>query len=1291
MFPPLVALGIILILLARHFLVCLHRKFYRFADADQHCSRVINDDEPDPDVIHFISNLDNHQKYNPTSFESSFPPFSPSPTSSSSGSTFSSIETGHYLNRLTRNDPTFTTLFIGSVPDDTKIRMSAADLPEDLSISLLIYYYSHGNLSQSDFVSILASRFYIYNVHFVTNDVDFHCLAKLLYSNSTLSSLFVCNRTLGDEGAAQIATMLASNTHLKTLSLRSTGIDREGGIRIGEALKINSTLTFLDLYDNNIGNNGGTEIGRALISNSTLSCLYLGDNNIGDKGCVVIGETLQANCNLHSLYLGENKIGVQGCVAIGKALKTNTSLTSLYLGINNIGDVGFKLIATGAASSKSLFNLSVIFNKITTIPLDLANASSLVRLYLRGNLLIEPKQEFVNSATLEQIKTYLRAKRTTIARLKLLIVGFENTGKTYLCNNIIHRFQTLAELQQYMGDDRSTHGISIRSWHVPSNESAPSEGPLTFNIFDFAGQPAYYSNHQNFLAQYQAVYLVVFRSDTFHRDAGKQVKHWLNFISSQIHPQWRAQFLTGQLLKPTVIVLGTHVDSVGKNENDLHRAWYITLVHDPDYQSVLDLHAEILFINHNDFNSVEELRNLLVSAGRKQLFKSPAGLEIFVNLFPKIDNIRQSTDLHALFRATDEFRHMLIETNPNEIDVIDHIGTEGLLTSLQAMVEVIYLPQMSQVCIEPQRLFDMLAQFVRQQTEDLSHPRNQHKAHVVHRMGMVALSSIKTVCNLQNQRAKSDVISHESLLATLKMMKLCVEIRSGLFLFPSLLPDAIGHQFLENYFLDQERRFDVQWKLGSSHVKPSIADQLESQPTETAPPSLMFGIHIDLVRSLSSEGFQFEFWADAVYLKRTNLMEVLILSSAGKDVDATLRLSIRHAKHLDVDVVEFIRYFDKLVDIIKWRLDRSLFRSVIIMGICTNCPKLTFIDKTYTFPVTVRTSAVHISHEDVDCSSDSPIFYCNPLRRILGDFDASQLRFCSANVRGVSTPDSKLLFSSDLFLKPVENSPKTAQYWLNPPSSPMPSSSSSSFASSSSSTHISPLSSSLFSLPPPHDISFPPPAEYDVFLCHRGSDPASHEQVKAEFAIPLSKFLIGHQYKIFLDCDELDIVSAGPRIPQALVSSKIAVIMFSEGFVDGIMQKKNPWCLFELRVRYAYHQYLHAQELDRKPYPQANFGTFTFGIAIAPFDINKHCITSIYAKKKLPLVSREDLNLEEFIWMGFRRSLPAQFREFMDDRTLTLERLLPVIPILTLSNKNDNNAKQADFLNLKNRLDLLLK
>ena len=137
---------------------------------------------------------------------------------------------------------------------------------------------------------------------------------------------------------------------------------------------------------------------------------------------------------------------------------------------------------------------------------------------------------------------------------------------------------------------------------------------------------------------------------------------------------------------------------------------------DKIYNIILDIHPRLCFINHNYPCFLEGLRSLISSAGPRQLQmhsppdESPLGLAIIGNTLNEIDRIRASISQWQLFYSLSEFRDIAIVSNsPADILSIDGIGIDNIATQLQAMGDVLYLSNQQQVCIKPQRVFDLLA------------------------------------------------------------------------------------------------------------------------------------------------------------------------------------------------------------------------------------------------------------------------------------------------------------------------------------------------------------------------------------------------------------------------------------------------------------------------------------------------------------------------------------------------------------------------------------------------------
>ncbi|KAK7503510.1 hypothetical protein BaRGS_00005049 [Batillaria attramentaria] len=126
-------------------------------------------------------------------------------------------------------------------------------------------------------------------------------------------------------------------------------------------------------------------------------------------------------------------------------------------------------------------------------------------------------------------------------RTKLMLVGLGGAGKTSLVKSLM---SSTGKADMTVGEE-ITDGIDICPWTVDTEE-----GPITYSVWDFAGQTVYYNTHQFFLSD-RAVYLLLWNIRLGHEHAG--LDFWLSSIS--VHAP-----------KAPIFVVGTHVDQVSKVE-----------------------------------------------------------------------------------------------------------------------------------------------------------------------------------------------------------------------------------------------------------------------------------------------------------------------------------------------------------------------------------------------------------------------------------------------------------------------------------------------------------------------------------------------------------------------------------------------------------------------------------------------------------------------------------------------------------------------------------------------------
>ena len=225
-------------------------------------------------------------------------------------------------------------------------------------------------------------------------DADIQILVNTLENNINLTSLYLKENEIGDEGAKA----LAKNSTLIGLNLERNKIKNKGA----QALAQNTTLKRLYLWSNEIGDIGA----QALAKNTTIITLFIGKNKIEDKGAKALAD----NVILNNLSLSSNvKIGDEGV----KALAENETLTVLSLDDNEISNEGAKALA----ENKTLIRLYLKNNKIKDEGAQaLAKSNSLICLNLEGNSLGKAAKEAVS-------KMLTRNKEARNALLKSVCEG----------------------------------------------------------------------------------------------------------------------------------------------------------------------------------------------------------------------------------------------------------------------------------------------------------------------------------------------------------------------------------------------------------------------------------------------------------------------------------------------------------------------------------------------------------------------------------------------------------------------------------------------------------------------------------------------------------------------------------------------------------------------------------------------------------------------------------------------------------------------------------------------------
>ena len=256
----------------------------------------------------------------------------------------------------------------------------------------------------------------------------------------------------------------------------------------------------------------------------------------------------------HSLYgLTALDLGHNLFTNTPSALFYASSLEDLNLEHNEILSVAENIAGLGSLKRLNLEN-----NKLSSLPYELAHLTSLNTLLFSGNSLSSIPVEYQQD-TLTMIEYLTRLKlQSTWKRRKLVLVGEEFVGKTSLRMQLLNscatksskkkRKQRGTELQLAGPSDDlaapvATDGIDIEDWEPMGTDEDGLE-PITFSVWDFAGQQIYHPTHQFFITN-RSMYLIIFN---LMDERTSRVEYWLKTLRVRTDG------------KSPVIVVGTHAD-----------------------------------------------------------------------------------------------------------------------------------------------------------------------------------------------------------------------------------------------------------------------------------------------------------------------------------------------------------------------------------------------------------------------------------------------------------------------------------------------------------------------------------------------------------------------------------------------------------------------------------------------------------------------------------------------------------------------------------------------------------
>eukprot|EP01127_Copromyxa_protea_P009760 TRINITY_DN231_c0_g1_i2.p1 TRINITY_DN231_c0_g1~~TRINITY_DN231_c0_g1_i2.p1 ORF type:complete len:2533 (-),score=509.78 TRINITY_DN231_c0_g1_i2:1516-9114(-) len=391
----------------------------------------------------------------------------------------------------------------------------------------------------------------------------FTSLPPILSVLKSLEVLDLCNNEIpsisGIHTSMNLTTIKMRNNKLRTLpdeiySMPNLTYLDVSQNRLTKISKFTRKLVSLLIAENT------KELGMWITSNPRCLPLDLQELDVSGLGFSSFPEELQRLTNLTSLSLSKNRM---------KQLPTLISDFALLKKLN-VSENKLTEIPASLGFLKLLEELDISSNNLDELPVSLGLLKNLHgdNFKWAGNKKVEenltPEMKTMASTDVALFMKTQLTERIPYYRVKLLLVGEENMGKTSMVLNLVSQWKTeKAQLeesqlsgQQITGDTISTDGIDITNsefiYNTPLSKKSkfPDRPKVNVSFWDFAGQELYYVTHQFFLSE-GSIFIIVF--DLRKPLEQSRVEFWLYSISLKVE-------------NPQIYIVGTRLDQVEKDK-----------------------------------------------------------------------------------------------------------------------------------------------------------------------------------------------------------------------------------------------------------------------------------------------------------------------------------------------------------------------------------------------------------------------------------------------------------------------------------------------------------------------------------------------------------------------------------------------------------------------------------------------------------------------------------------------------------------------------------------------------
>lgn len=244
---------------------------------------------------------------------------------------------------------------------------------------------------------------------------------------------------------------------------------------------------------------------------------FLEDLDLEDNKFKEIQPEILSLISLKRLNLRKNDLS-----SLPNDISKLLALEELLLGTNNLS-----VIPSAIGKLSKLRTLDISSNQIDSFPPTLALLNLENFDFSKNKLRQIPKsiQTTGTQGIMEYLKDLFKGNEPCY-RLKIMIVGQENVGKTTLSSHLRKKQEI---------STTSTDGIVIEPWPVFSinieEEGKTKKQPVELTVWDFAGQEIYYATHQFFMSK-RSIYILVWNLAKDVSDC--KLDFWLHSIKGII-------------------------------------------------------------------------------------------------------------------------------------------------------------------------------------------------------------------------------------------------------------------------------------------------------------------------------------------------------------------------------------------------------------------------------------------------------------------------------------------------------------------------------------------------------------------------------------------------------------------------------------------------------------------------------------------------------------------------------------------------------------------------------------